>query len=140
MGQEKKTAQEILHDSYTLLQNKENWTQHALARRVDDSSQGFKLEPYSESSVRWCAVGALIKSSALTVANHYRETSRESTQAHLYLMKASHDLYQRTATSVNDQLGHEDILLCYQKALEYIQEDLSLGKDYWQGKRYIYVN
>ena len=106
-----------MHQAYELLLDPDRWCQGSMAM----NDRGSFENPFSEDAVKWCASGA----SAIT------KMSREEDLALVAAAKALFPSVARVVSgsfgpvvAVNDVLGHEALMQCFEKALVEMEGSL----------------
>jgi hypothetical protein len=94
-------AVEQLTAARELIADPEHWTQGAFAR--DDHE--LACSSRDPNAQRWCAWGALVHIPT-------------SLMPDIFLLRAAQDLYQASPQVVNDQLGHDQVLRMYDRAIK----------------------
>jgi hypothetical protein len=109
------TTKDQLIAARAKIADRRNWTQHVLARDINGSSDHpsknvfFGLSPRDPAACQWCAVGAI---QAVT-------TTEEDDKAAFALVGiAARQLYGQHPSTVNDDIGHDAVLACFDKAIE----------------------
>ena len=102
-------AKEILIAARAKITNKENWTKGNYAR----TKSGDVCPSRASYAYSFCALGAL--NSLWCQGEHYL--------AEVTLIKAAKKLYPnfRGIVEVNDKLGHDDVLKCYDLAIKMLE-------------------
>ena len=100
----------ILAQAHRLISDKRRWCRCALAR--DEAEQG--VVPSDTKACKWSAVGAL---------EHCSPTVGLYQAAYDLLLKAAGVLYHCPVDFVNDDLGHDAVLLVYSQAIDLARQE-----------------
>ena len=91
-----------LEDALELIRDPSRWCRDAYARDADGERRG----PNEKDAVRWCAEGALLHVTDVPTFELLRE-----------LDHVAFGLYGIGVSRVNDDLGHEAVIRCYEGAI-----------------------
>ena len=100
----------ILREACRLISDKRRWCRYSSAR--DDHNQG--VGPSHAKARKWSAAGALEYCSP--TIGLYRA-------AYDLLLVAAGDLYRSRVDFVNDELGHDAVLVVYRQAIELARRE-----------------
>jgi len=121
-----KTVLEVLKGAYHLLDDKSRWTQHAAAK----NKRGEPVPTSSMSAVKWCASGALMRSTCGT--SRMRLSDENLKEAAKLLAKAISskdsffvaDAYKTIVLANDGPDGYELIRAAFRKAIAELEPPL----------------
>lgn len=116
-------ASEILARAKSLIRSKKSWIQGTSARSESGGHVDWN-NPLSENAAcEWCATGAVYQAGIdAGVADEGGKYSAEFNSASSLLDQVAVDIYGYTAVSVNDTLGHDEVLTIFDAAISRAKE------------------
>lgn len=106
-----------LRQAYELIRDEKHWCRGYMA--VD--SNGFQTDYDRDDAAKWCASGAVTRCNCSD-----EEVAAVARAAKALFPKASHLISGSfgAVVAINDQLGHEAIMQCFEKALVEMEGSL----------------
>lgn len=106
------SAVEVLKAAKELIADPARWCQESYA--MDDTGVA---EVSDGAACRFCAVGARLR-----ILASEDNTTQTWTATGVFLESSAHQKYGSGITYVNDHVGHEAVMKCYDRAIELAQE------------------